>query len=99
MNLYLTIPLQSETVLSSLIHSYDSIPQVLVGTNEPHNDLRKRRSTIGFAFTCYGGAIVYKSKTQDVNASSSTEAEFIADVTAAKTARYIRSMLNKLGFP
>ena len=169
------IPLQSETVLSSLIHFDHSIPQVLVGMNELHNDLRKRRSTTGFpftlsrqrlrdsisisclasnflsrailpaiaviigiglamlslptvglfehtlepstcnyayanelrkrrsttgfAFTYCGGAIVYKSKTQGVNALSSTEAEFIAAVTAAKTVLYLRSMLIELGFP
>jgi len=169
------IPLQSETVLSSLIHFDHSIPQVLVGMNELHNDLRKRRSTTGFpftlsrqrlrvsislsclalnvsrailpaiaviigiglamlslptvglfehtlepstcnyayanelrkrrsttgfAFTYCGGAIVCRSKTQGVNALSSTEAEFIAAVTtAAKTARYLRSMLTELGFP
>ena len=49
------------------------------------NDLRKRRSTTGFAFTYCGGAIVYRSKTQCVNALSSTEAEFIADVNAANS--------------
>ena len=63
------------------------------------NDLRKRRSTTGFAFTYCGGAIVYRSKTQGANALSSTEAELIAAVTAANTACYLRSMLNELGFP
>jgi len=63
------------------------------------NDLRKRRSTTGFAFTYCGGDIVYRSKTQGVNALSSTEAEFITAVTAAKTACYLRYMLTKLGFP
>ena len=57
------IPLQSKTVLSSLIHFDDSIPQVLVSTNELQNDLRKPRSTTGFAFTYCEGAIVYISKT------------------------------------
>ena len=32
-------------------------------------------------------------------ALSSTEAELIAAVTAAKTVRYIRSVMSKLGFP
>ena len=78
--------------------SQHSILEALVSTNDIHNNLRKRRSTTGFAFTYCGGAIVYKSTTQDVNALSSTEAEFIAAVTAAKTTCYLRSMLNKLGF-
>jgi len=62
------------------------------------NDLAKRRSTTGYAFTYSGGAIVYRSKTQSLTALSSTEAEFIAAVTAAKTAKYIRSILADLGF-
>ena len=39
------------------------------------NDLRKRRSTARYCFTFCGGAVVYRSKTQGVNALSSTEAE------------------------
>ena len=63
------------------------------------NNPDKRRSTTGYAFTFCGGTIVYKSKAQSITALSSTEAEFIAAVTAAKTARYIRSILADLGFP
>ena len=63
------------------------------------NDYKKRRSTTGFAFTYSGGAVVYKSKAQSITALSSTEAELIAAVTAAKTARFIRSVLTELGFP
>jgi len=62
------------------------------------NDLAKRRSTTGYVFTYSGGAVVYRSKTQSLTALSSTEAEFIAAVTAAKTAKYIRSVLKELGF-
>ena len=39
------------------------------------NDLRKRRSTARYCFTFCDGAVVYRSKTQCVNALSSTEAE------------------------
>ena len=63
------------------------------------NDLRKRRSTTGYAFILSGAAIAYKSKTQTITATSSTEAEFIAAVAAAKTAKYLRSVLADLGFP
>jgi hypothetical protein len=62
------------------------------------NDKTKRRSTTGFAFTYSGGAIAYRSKAQSITALSSTEAELIAAVTAAKTARFIRAVLNELGF-
>jgi hypothetical protein len=63
------------------------------------NDLRQRRSTTGFAFLLAGGSISYKCKTQTTTATSSTEAEFYAAVTAAKQARYLRSILSELGFP
>ena len=42
--------------------------------------------------------MVYRSKTQSLTALSSTEAEFIAAMTAAKTAKYIRSVLCELSF-
>ncbi|KAG7370163.1 reverse transcriptase RNA-dependent DNA polymerase [Nitzschia inconspicua] len=63
------------------------------------NDLRNRRSTTGYAFVLNGGAIAYRSKTQTVTATSSTEAEFIAAVSAAKTAKYLRAVLHELSFP
>jgi hypothetical protein len=63
------------------------------------NDYTKRRSTTGFALTYSGGAIVYRSKAQAITALSSTEAELIAAVTAAKTVRFVRSVLKELGFP
>ena len=57
-----------------------------------------RRSTTGYAFTLAGGAIAYRSKTQSLTATSSCEAEFYAAVTAAKVAKYLRSILQELGF-
>jgi hypothetical protein len=62
------------------------------------NDLRHRRSTTGYAFMLAGGAIAYRSKTQTITATSSTEAEFIAAVSSAKVAKYLRSILAQLGF-
>ena len=63
------------------------------------NDKRRRRSTTGYAFVLNGGVIAYRSKTQAVTATSSTEAEFYAAVFAAKAALYLRSILKELGFP
>jgi hypothetical protein len=60
------------------------------------NDLHKRRSTTGLVFTYCGGAVLYRSKNQTLTAGSSTESEFI---TAAKLARYLRTVLKQLGFP
>jgi hypothetical protein len=45
------------------------------------NDLRKRRSTTGYAFLLSGGVVAYRSKTQSLTATSSTEAEFIAAIS------------------
>jgi hypothetical protein len=62
------------------------------------NDLRNCRSTTGWTFLLANACIAYKSKTQTVTATSSTEAEFVAAVSAAKCARYLRSILTELGF-
>jgi len=61
-------------------------------------DLEKQQSITGWVFCYAGAAIAYKSKLQTVIATSSTEAEFVAVVHAAKTARYLRSVLKDLGF-
>ena len=54
--------------------------------------------TTGFIFPFAGGAILYCSKTQSICAISSTEAEFIAAVDAAKNAKYLRQILFQLGY-
>jgi hypothetical protein len=61
-------------------------------------DLKTRRSVTGYVFTLAGGAIAYKSKLQSICATSSTEAEFLAAVHAAKTAKYLRWVLFELGY-
>jgi hypothetical protein len=74
--------------------------QLLCYVDAAHaNDLRRRRSTTGYAFTLCGGVIAYRSKTQSITATSSTEAEFLAAVLAAKQAKYLRAILRDLGFP
>jgi Reverse transcriptase (RNA-dependent DNA polymerase) len=61
-------------------------------------DLTTRRSITGLAFMLCGGPIAYKSKVQSTVSTSSTEAEFIAAVQAAKIAKYLRSILDELGY-
>jgi hypothetical protein len=63
------------------------------------NDLRNRRSTTGYGFLLAAGVIAYRCHTQTITATSSTEAEFLAAVEAAKIAKYLRSILRELGFP
>ena len=61
-------------------------------------DLKTRRSVTGFVLTLSGAAICYRSKIQTSVATSSTESEFIAAVSASKTTLYLRSVLKELGF-
>ena len=60
-------------------------------------DTNTRRSLTGIVFCLAGGAIAYKSKLQATVATSSTEAEFIAAVHAAKIAKYLRTILHEFG--
>ena len=62
-------------------------------------DLITRRSITGLVFMFCGGPIAYKSKIQPTVSTSSTEAEFLAAVHAAKIAKYLRSILSELGYP
>ena len=61
-------------------------------------DVSTRKSVTGYIFMYAGGAVAYKSKLQATVATSSTEAEFIASVHTAKTAKYLQSVLGELGF-
>ena len=55
-------------------------------------DIDSRKSTSGYVFLLYGGAISWKSTKQSVVATSSTEAEYIACSEAAKEALWIRRL-------
>ena len=63
------------------------------------NEPTKRRYTTRFASTFSRGAVIYRSRTQSINALSLTEKEIVTDVTYAKTASLLRYMLWYLGFP
>jgi hypothetical protein len=62
-------------------------------------DLVTRRSITGLVFMFCGGPLAYKSKIQSTVSTSSTEAEFLAAVHAAKIAKNLRSILLELGYP
>jgi hypothetical protein len=55
-------------------------------------DVDSRKSTSGYVFLLYGGAVSWKSTKQNVVATSSTEAEYIACSEAAKEALWIRRL-------
>ena len=63
------------------------------------NGPNKRRSTTEFDFTFPVVTVVFRSRTQSINALSSREAEIIDSVTASRTDRLLRSMLQELEFP
>jgi hypothetical protein len=50
----------------------------------------------GFLLAC--GVVANRCHTQTITATSSTEAEFLAAVEAAKIAKYLRFILRELGF-
>ena len=60
------------------------------------NEPTKRIHMNGCTFIFSGGAVVYRYKNQSMNTLSSTEAELIAAVTAAKTSRFLRYMYGTL---
>ena len=60
-------------------------------------DLRNRRSISGIVATLNGTAIAYCAKWQPTVATSSTEAEFIAAVSAGKMAKHLRYILDEVG--
>jgi hypothetical protein len=76
-------------------------PTVLAGyVNAAHaTDLVTRRSITGLVLMFCGGPIAYKSKIKSTVSTSSTEAEVIAAVHAAKIAKYLCSILSELGYP
>lgn len=61
------------------------------------NCLRTRRSIGAFVFCLAGAAVAYRAKWIPTVCCSSTEAEFLIAVTAAKVAKYLRAVLNELG--
>jgi len=61
-------------------------------------NLEKKCFITGWVLCYAGAAITYKSKLQTVIATSSTKAEFVTAVHAAKMARYLSSVLKDLGF-
>lgn len=55
-----------------------------------------KRSTSGYIFTVYGGAVSWKSSLQKMVTLSSTEAEYIAATEAVKEALWIKGFIVEL---
>ena len=59
-------------------------------------DKDSQKSTLGYVFLLHGSAVSWKSTKQNVVATSSTEAEYIACLEAAKEALRIRRLDTKI---
>eukprot|EP00253_Pinus_taeda_P035241 PITA_35241 len=60
-------------------------------------DLDQRRSTSGYVFNLFGGAISWMSKKQSVVALSTTEAEYMAATHASKEAVWLQRLCSSMG--
>ena len=60
-------------------------------------DLDQRRSTSGYVFNLFGGAISWMSKKQSVVALSTTEAEYMAAIHASKEAVWLQRLCLNMG--
>ena len=60
-------------------------------------DLDQRRSTSGYVFSLFGGAVSWVSKRQYVVALSTTEEEYIAATHASKEAVWLQRLCSSMG--
>ena len=60
-------------------------------------DLDQRRSTSGYFFSRFGGAVSWMSKRQSVVALSTTEAEYMAATHAIKEAVWLQILCSSMG--
>eukprot|EP00253_Pinus_taeda_P023270 PITA_23270 len=60
-------------------------------------DLDRRRSTSGYVFNLFGGAVSWMSKKQSVVALSTTEAEYLAATHASKEAVWLQRLCSSMG--
>ena len=62
-------------------------------------DIDTRQSTTGYVFTVGGAAVSWVSRLQKINALSTTEAEYVAAIEAAKEMIWLQFFLEELGHP
>jgi hypothetical protein len=79
--------------------TYGLSDEGLVGYSDADyaGDLDTRRSTTGFVFTLFGGAVSWSSKRQATVAVSTTEAEYIAMGSAIRETLWLRQLAKEVG--
>ena len=60
-------------------------------------DLDQRRSTSGYVFNLFGGAVSWMSKKQSVVALSTTEAEYMAATQSSKEVVWLQRLCSSMG--
>ena len=75
--------------------------QILVGYSDADwaGDLDTRRSRTGYIFTLGPSCVTWQSKKQTTVALSTMEAEYLALSSATQELRWLRVLLDELGFP
>ena len=78
--------------------TYGASAENIVGYTDADyaGDVDTRRSTTGFVFILFGGAVSWSSKRQATVAASTTEAEYIAIAAAVREALWLRQLLKDL---
>ena len=61
-------------------------------------DLDHRRSTSGYVFSLFGGAISWMSKKQAIVALSTTKVEYMATTRVSKEAVWLQRLCSEIGF-
>ena len=86
---------------STLSIKYGSTDSLLLGYSDADfaGDTDSRKSTSGYVFTMYGGAVSWSSRRQPTVAASTTEAEYIAVAAAVKEALALRILFSDLQYP
>ena len=65
-----------------------------LGDQDPNN----KRSTSGYSFTLGGGPVSWSSKRQRTVATSTCEAEYIAQCNATKEAIWVKNLFIEVGY-
>ena len=79
-----------------LVYSSGSLETIGFTDSDFQGDIDSRKSTSGYVFTLYGGAVCWRSIKQTCVTDSTTEAEYVAASEAAKEAVWLKKFIMDL---
>ena len=79
-----------------LVYSSGSLETIGFTDSDFQGDIDSRKSTSGYVFTLYGGAVCWRSIKQTCVVDSTTEAEYVAASEAAKEAVWLKKFIMDL---